>query len=105
METGCGCQSRHWNPLGVFTMTHVRQDSVFVLCRPADVRNVGGAIRAVANAGIGAIRVVTQQTFDARDLLCYSSGATDIIKRSSLTDRMPGSNVCKFGHHFKDLPY
>ena len=77
-------------------MTHVRQDCVFILCRPADVRNVGGAIRAVANAGIGAIRVVTQQAFDARDLLCYSSGATDIYDLdvySSLGDAIADCNL------------
>ena len=53
---------------------------MIVLCRPADVRNVGGAIRAVANAGIGEIRVVTSKRFDQRDLLCYSSGATDHLE-------------------------
>ena len=39
-----------------------------------------GAIRAVANSGVGEIRVVTSKRFDQRDLLCYSSGATDHLE-------------------------
>ena len=31
------------------------------------------------------------------------SGSTNIIKRAALTDCMPGSNVCQFRHHFKNL--
>ena len=58
-------------------MVDVRSRTVFVLCHPADVRNVGGAIRAVVNSGIAEIRVVTEQTFDDRDLLCYSSSAIE----------------------------
>ena len=58
-------------------MIDVRNRTVFVLCHPADVRNVGGAIRAVVNSGIAEIRVVTEQTFDDRDLLCYSSSAIE----------------------------
>gem|GEM_PF-1055947 len=58
-------------------MEDVRSRTTFVLCNPADVRNVAGAIRAVVNSGIAEIRVVTEQTFDERDLLCYSSSAIE----------------------------
>ncbi len=77
-------------------MTDVRGQCVFILCRPADVRNVGGAIRAVANAGIGSIRVVTTQTFDDRDLLCYSSGGTahyDIATYATVTEAIADCNL------------
>ncbi|MEE2786355.1 MAG: TrmH family RNA methyltransferase [Myxococcota bacterium] len=54
------------------------QDIHFVLCHPEDPRNVGGAIRGAANAGIGSIRIVTTVDFDERDIFCYSSGALDL---------------------------
>ena len=45
----------------------------FVLCNPEDPRNVGGAIRGAANAGIGSVRIATQVDFDERDIFCYSA--------------------------------
>lgn len=58
-------------------MTGVCEQVYAVLCHPADVRNVAGAIRAVVNAGLAGIRIATRIPFDERDLLCYSSGATE----------------------------
>lgn len=53
---------------------HPRTASVHaVLCNPQDVRNVGGAIRAAANHGLGSLRVVTQTGFDTEDLFHFSS--------------------------------
>lgn len=51
-----------------------------VLCNPADPRNVGGAIRACANFGLRGLRVVTDHAFDARDLLCFSSEASQTVE-------------------------
>ena len=68
-----------------------------VLCRPADVRNVGGAIRAVANSGVGEIRVVTTKRFDQRDLLCYSSGATDHLEAQVFSSVAEAVADCKIG--------
>ena len=50
-----------------------------ILCHPADVRNVGGAIRAVANHGWAGLRIVTNTDFDERDIHCYSSGAIEFV--------------------------
>ena len=50
-----------------------------VLCNPADPRNVGGVIRVVANFGFKGLRVVTSKTFDERDLLCFSSEASERV--------------------------
>jgi tRNA (cytidine32/uridine32-2'-O)-methyltransferase len=58
-------------------MSGVLEMTCVVLCNPADSRNVGGAIRAVTNAGLSGIRIVTQTGFDDRDLLCYSSGSIE----------------------------
>lgn len=44
-----------------------------VLCHPQDARNVGGAIRAAANHGLGSLRVVTAHGFDPEDLFHFSS--------------------------------
>ncbi len=60
-------------------MSYVQLDVWAVLCHPADVRNVGGAIRAVANHGWAGLRVVTTTTFDERDIHCYSSGAVEFV--------------------------
>ena len=56
-------------------MTDFRRSTWVVLCNPADPRNVGGAIRAVTNAGLAGTRVVTETPFEPRDLHCYSSGS------------------------------
>lgn len=46
-----------------------------VLCHPSDPRNVGGAARAVANFGLGELRVVSAEPFHAEDIHAYSAGA------------------------------
>ncbi len=53
-----------------------------VLCNPQDVRNVGTAIRAVANHGMGGLRVVTFDEYDPEDLFHFSSGGADVIDLS-----------------------
>lgn len=50
-----------------------------VLCNPQDVRNVGGAIRAVANHGIASLRVVTHRNFAPDDLFHFSSESLDAM--------------------------
>lgn len=49
------------------------------LCHPADPRNVGGVIRVVANFGFKGLRIVSTKTFDERDLLCFSSEASQKV--------------------------
>ncbi len=66
--------------MGGFVMTEAREKVWVVLCHPADVRNVGGAARSVANHGLAGLRVVTESNFDERDVFCYSSGGSDFIE-------------------------
>jgi len=61
--------------MGYSEVTNVREQVYAILCHPADVRNVAGAVRAVVNAGLAGIRVATKFNFDEQDLQCYSSGA------------------------------
>lgn len=51
------------------------------LCRPSDVRNVAGVIRAVANFGLAGVKLVTEdhKLHDPDDLLAFSSGASKIV--------------------------
>lgn len=51
----------------------------FVLCNPQDPRNVGGAARAVANFGLGELRVVSATPFDPEDVHAYSAGSVRTI--------------------------
>lgn len=51
----------------------------FVLCHPTDPRNVGGAARAVANFGLGELRVVSATPFAADDVHAYSAGSVHTI--------------------------
>lgn len=53
---------------------------VFVLCHPTDPRNVGGAARAVANFGLGALRVASETPFEPEDVHAYSAGAVRTIR-------------------------
>ncbi len=56
-------------------MSEVSATTYAVLCRPVDVRNVGGAIRSVVNHGLAGLRVVGTGPFDEEDIFAYSSGA------------------------------
>ncbi|MCB9539504.1 MAG: RNA methyltransferase [Myxococcales bacterium] len=59
----------------------MRRDALHVvLCNPADPRNVGGAIRAVANFELGSLRVVTTTGFDPSDLRAFSSESIDTME-------------------------
>ncbi|MCA9545475.1 MAG: hypothetical protein KC613_13820 [Myxococcales bacterium] len=53
-----------------------------VLCHPQDVRNIGTAIRAAANHGLGGLHVVTFDDHDPEDLFHFSAGASDVIELS-----------------------
>jgi len=53
----------------------VSSSTYAILCRPVDVRNVGGAIRSVVNHGLAGLRVVGSGPFDEEDIFAYSSGA------------------------------
>ena len=66
--------------------------SVIVLCRPKEARNVGGCIRAAANAGVTTVRVVSgskdemdenraaaTETFAYDEIDTFSAGAVDLI--------------------------
>ena len=67
-------------------MTAPRDQVHVVLCNPSDVRNVGGAIRGVANFGLGSLRVVTQTLFDPGDLRAYSSESNDALTFATYPD-------------------
>ncbi len=56
-------------------MSVVSSATYAVLCRPVDVRNVGGAIRSVVNHGLAGLRIVGVGPFDEEDVFAYSSGA------------------------------
>ncbi len=45
-----------------------------VLCSPEDPRNIGAAIRAVANHGLGSLRMVRAEPPDPEDLFHFSAG-------------------------------
>ena len=73
--------------LGIYTVNDIRRNVHIVLCHPEDPRNVGGAIRAAANAGLAGVRVASRDAFDERDLFCYSSGA--LVKPRGVFDSVP----------------
>ena len=53
----------------------ISEQTWICLCQPSDVRNIGGAIRAVANHNLAGIKVITTETFDPEKLTAFSSGA------------------------------
>ena len=57
-----------------------------VLCHPSDSRNVGGAIRAVANHGLAGIRVITHEEPDHRSWYHYSSSAVTVVNLEIFRD-------------------
>ena len=58
------------------------------LCQPNDIRNVAGAIRAVANFGLAGIKLVTGKTslYTPEDLHIFSSGASEIVNLQVFED-------------------
>lgn len=66
------------------------------LCNPADPRNVGGVIRVAANFGFKGVRIVTKTNFDARDLLCFSSEASEKVR----VEFYENLNDCLAEQHF-----
>jgi TrmH family RNA methyltransferase len=50
-----------------------------VLCSPEDPRNIGAAIRAVANHGLGGLTMVRAEPPDPEDLFHYSAGAVETV--------------------------
>ncbi len=61
-------------------------DVVVVLCDPADVRNVGPAIRAAANFEARAIRVCGSREFPEDALREFSAGALDTLPLERFAD-------------------
>ena len=61
------------------------------LSRPSDVRNIAGAIRAVANFGLAGIKVVTDQStlFTLDELEAFSSGASRIVPLNVYHELVP----------------
>jgi TrmH family RNA methyltransferase len=53
--------------------------STVVLCRPADIRNIGAVIRASVNFGISKMIVISDQAWDIEALYQFSSRAIDLI--------------------------
>ena len=66
------------------------------LCNPADPRNVGGVIRVAANFGFKGVRIVTTTNFDTRDLLCFSSEASEKVR----LEFYENLNDCLADQHF-----
>lgn len=59
---------------------------IAVLCDPKDVRNVGVAIRAVGNHGLGGIRIVSDIDFSEEELEAYSSNYMGAVRVERFTD-------------------
>lgn len=59
---------------------------IAVLCHPKDPRNVGVAIRAVGNHGLGGIRIVSEHPFERRELEAFSSNYLDAVQVEEFTD-------------------
>jgi TrmH family RNA methyltransferase len=53
--------------------------STVVLCRPADIRNIGAVIRASVNFGISKMIVISDQVWEIEALYQFSSRAIDLI--------------------------
>ena len=63
-------------------MTSPKQNVWICLCQPSDVRNIGGAIRAVANFGLAGLKVVLppSRTLPQEELDLFSSGAASLVR-------------------------
>lgn len=59
---------------------------IAVLCHPKDPRNVGVAIRAVGNHGLGGLRIVSDVPFERRELEAYSSNYFHEVDVQEFTD-------------------
>jgi TrmH family RNA methyltransferase len=53
--------------------------TTIVLCRPADIRNIGAAIRAAANFSLKKVLIITDQSLDHEALVQFSSRACERI--------------------------
>lgn len=62
-------------------MTALHQKIWICLCEPSDIRNIGGAIRVVANFGLAGLKLVISQDrqLPLDELELFSSGAASII--------------------------
>ena len=62
-------------------------DVTVVLCRPSDPRNIGSAIRAVANFGLGGLHLVSDEPLPPEDQLdAFASGALPKVRLRCFTD-------------------
>ena len=59
---------------------------IAVLCYPKDPRNVGVAIRAVGNHGLGGLRIVSDVPFERRELEAFSSNYFHEVDVQEFTD-------------------
>ncbi len=50
-----------------------------VLCKPADIRNIGAAIRAAANFDLKKVLIITDQEIDREALIQFSSRSCEFI--------------------------
>ena len=63
-------------------MTSPKQNVWICLCQPSDIRNIGGAIRAVANFGLAGLKVVlpSSRALPREELELFSSGAASLVR-------------------------
>ena len=71
-------------PLTPFSgRTHPNPEDIQIwvcLCNPSDIRNIGGAIRAIANYGLTGIKIISSQSLDERSLYYFSSESYSSIR-------------------------
>jgi TrmH family RNA methyltransferase len=61
------------------TRYHDAKRCTVILCRPADIRNIGAVIRACVNFEISKMVVISDQTWDLEALYQFSSRAIELI--------------------------
>ena len=63
-------------------MSHLAKRTWICLCRPSDVRNVAGALRAAANFDLAGLKLVTDDPalHSAEELEAFSSGASRVTR-------------------------
>lgn len=68
------------------------------LCRPSDVRNIGGALRAVANFGLAGVKLICSEVnqYDEDELSACSSGAlrhVPFLEYTSLSEALSEADL------------
>lgn len=81
-----------------------------VLCHPADPRNVGPCIRAVANFGLAGVRLVGGEAMDSDTLDAFASGSLAQVRLERFADLKSALHDAAFTlgtsrrHHEEDGP-